>query len=973
LGTIDLQVLANVTGTDEFNMGVSTNANHGMLKLSSQDGTYRQAMVFSDTSASDTFFGLSTSANSGTSWNPAFIVKQTGNVGIGLTNPSRLLQVNGAVKITPTPAPGTPTAGDLFVDSTASNALKYYNGSAWVSAGGGGMSGALAPGEIAFGDGSGNIDGSGSFQWNDGTSELNLWGSINMYSIGGPWFVMHRDDTTVAANDLLGQFLAGSEDSNVDSSFLQVKASAAHTGTANGNYLQFLTTPDTSTTAAVRMQISSNGNVGIGTTSPSYPLTVAGNQNSALGLAVNNTSAGTAAESNLFIGKDFTTTWQAGALTYRGSGFTPSGNINPNQFEIISWSGATNGMLVGPEGNAPLKFMTNNTERVRVLANGNVGIGTSTPNTSLEVSSNSGDGNILISSTATNANATLDFWSRNAGVTKYSSIVADWSGNLAQRAGTGLYTWRNSGDTVNTMALSDSGLSIGSGAASARILNTNGAIRIAPTAAPGTPAAGDIFVDSTSSNTLKYYNGSAWVSAGGGAGGLPAADGTVGTPSINFTNSTGMGFYRIGANILGVATAGVNRMSINASGNIGIGKTNQTEKLDVNGNVRATQLVVGTSGAFISDAGDLGNLTLNPGAGVIETGWGSAFQVNDGSGNPKIKLIGSGNSYFNNGNVGIGTTTPAATLHVKGGFVSLMGNDPAAAVAAPYINAAVTSGFSNTSNVYSFWYQSGTGISNPASNEMGFMSNGGERMRISSAGNVGIGTTNPGAPLHVSTTATGDNSPILNFAPSLTSGSAVYYLVGRSASNNDSGFIGYVHSTTQANRLMAIGHYGSGPALVVTNGGNVGIGMTNPSVALDVAGDIEYTGTITDVSDRRLKENITPLDNSLAMIRELPVYSYTMKGDAKQKTEYGVMAQDLRALVPNLTSIIDPEHGYIGVNYIGLIPWSIRAIQEIDREVASVKAENADLKTRVEKLEEQNRILSEQVRKLLELHQQTGK
>ncbi len=39
--------------------------------------------------------------------------------------------------------------------------------------------------------------------------------------------------------------------------------------------------------------------------------------------------------------------------------------------------------------------------------------------------------------------------------------------------------------------------------------------------------------------------------------------------------------------------------------------------------------------------------------------------------------------------------------------------------------------------------------------------------------------------------------------------------------------------------------------------------MTNPGVALDVNGDIEYTGTITDVSDRRLKENVQPIASGL--------------------------------------------------------------------------------------------------------------
>lgn len=45
--------------------------------------------------------------------------------------------------------------------------------------------------------------------------------------------------------------------------------------------------------------------------------------------------------------------------------------------------------------------------------------------------------------------------------------------------------------------------------------------------------------------------------------------------------------------------------------------------------------------------------------------------------------------------------------------------------------------------------------------------------------------------------------------------------------------------------------------------GNVGTGTTSPNVKLDVIGDIEYTGTITDVSDSRLKENIKIINDSL--------------------------------------------------------------------------------------------------------------
>jgi hypothetical protein len=65
-------------------------------------------------------------------------ITNSGQVGIGTNNPARLLEVAGPMRLAPAALPGTPAAGDLAVDSGASNALKYYNGTAWVSAGGGG-------------------------------------------------------------------------------------------------------------------------------------------------------------------------------------------------------------------------------------------------------------------------------------------------------------------------------------------------------------------------------------------------------------------------------------------------------------------------------------------------------------------------------------------------------------------------------------------------------------------------------------------------------------------------------------------------------------------------------------------------------------------------------------------------------------------------------------------------------------------
>nr|BFD59098.1 hypothetical protein CKG001_12050 [Bdellovibrio sp. CKG001] len=149
--------------------------------------------------------------------------------------------------------------------------------------------------------------------------------------------------------------------------------------------------------------------------------------------------------------------------------------------------------------------------------------------------------------------------------------------------------------------------------------------------------------------------------------------------------------------------------------------------------------------------------------------------------------------------------------------------------------------------------------------------------------------------------------------------------------------------------------------MTINSSGNVGIGTVSPASALHVVGDIQFTGTLTDISDRRLKKNIQPIHSTLEMIRKIPVYSYIMKDDPNGRTEYGVMAQDMMVLLPNLVKRVDLNGNYYGVNYIGLIPWTIGALQQVDkntrRDIASVQEENKELKAAVKELEDKNKEL----------------
>jgi len=130
-------------------------------------------------------------------------------------------------------------------------------------------------------------------------------------------------------------------------------------------------------------------------------------------------------------------------------------------------------------------------------------------------------------------------------------------------------------------------------------------------------------------------------------------------------------------------------------------------------------------------------------------------------------------------------------------------------------------------------------------------------------------------------------------------------------------------------------------ALWVTSGNarfdtSVSIGMVAASVALDVTGDIEYTGTITDVSDERLKENITDYSGGLAVINSLWVKSYNMISDPGVP-ETGFIAQNVQEFFPQAVHTVDPEHGYLGVSYVSMIPVITKAIQELDLKIEGIE------------------------------------
>ena len=123
--------------------------------------------------------------------------------------------------------------------------------------------------------------------------------------------------------------------------------------------------------------------------------------------------------------------------------------------------------------------------------------------------------------------------------------------------------------------------------------------------------------------------------------------------------------------------------------------------------------------------------------------------------------------------------------------------------------------------------------------------------------------------------------------------------------------------------------------------GDVGIGTSTPAYNLDVAGNINYSGNLTNVSDQRYKINITPLSNSLRKIDSLRAVSYNFNQNAfpekrfDDKLHLGFIAQEIQKVFPELVST--DKQGYLAVNYVGLIPVLVSALQEQKATIDSLK------------------------------------
>lgn len=209
------------------------------------------------------------------------------------------------------------------------------------------------------------------------------------------------------------------------------------------------------------------------------------------------------------------------------------------------------------------------------------------------------------------------------------------------------------------------------------------------------------------------------------------------------------------------------QVTIDGAGRLGVGTATPGVALEADGDRELLRLVGqttefigffngGTPNAFL---GVGQNGTLLTGAGPDSLCLRANTSMHLGSGGDGLTLTITGGGGGQPGNVGIGTTTPAAPLAIAKGTATatnqppalLVGGDISAETPAAKLMLADTSGSGNP------WFEWQTVAGSPSRLRLNAGSNGSatgaDLVSVTSAGNVGIGTTSPGYPLDVAGTA----------------------------------------------------------------------------------------------------------------------------------------------------------------------------------------------------------------------------
>jgi hypothetical protein len=246
------------------------------------------------------------------------------------------------------------------------------------------------------------------------------------------------------------------------------------------------------------------------------------------------------------------------------------------------------------------------------------------------------------------------------------------------------------------------------------------------------------------------------------------------------------------------------------------------------------------------------------------------------------------------------------------------------------------------------------------------------RFFISTAGNVGLGTSSPTAKLNL----VGGGIRIFNgFSNNSTSRPPLNTLTignyeirgvggGGGSVQSDGGDDGFLRlsagggSSTSAQSSIDLSGYSNvadmlnnivmrtagAERLRIDNTGNVGIGTSSPTVRLQVAGDI-IANSIAGSSDARFKTHITPIENPLQKVLQLRGvhFDWNTKDFPDRKFSdqkaIGLIAQEVEKVLPEVVQTEKTPEGYKAVQYDKVVALLVEAIKEQQKQIDRLKLE----------------------------------